>query len=166
MTDRRMQIAERAYRFIEDEVRPHLRRGGNLHTKGSNGYPGKLRRMLAGLDKTPPTHVSLAAKAADLENCQIEHVIPWKRIIVELVDPAACDDRINTSKQPIAGGPASSPQQLLHIFDQLAKEKCWVTKDEHRRLNTVIPSSQWDAPDGDGWKRYGLAGIEVIPLSS
>lgn len=94
----------------------------------------------------------------------VEHVIPFKRIIVEIVDPSQADPRSNTHQEPIAGGPATSPAHLLSIFDHLL-QKCWVTKDEHDRLNRAGRSLQWDAPDGDGWARYRLADVVAYPLA-
>ncbi|MBM7826985.1 hypothetical protein [Microbacterium aurum] len=57
-----------------------------------------------------------------------------KRIVIEIVDPAQADPRSNSHADPIAGGPATSPEHLLAIFDGLL-QKCWVTKEEHDRLN-------------------------------
>ncbi|MFC5337910.1 hypothetical protein [Leucobacter denitrificans] len=83
-----------------------------------------------------------------------------KRIIIEIVDPRQADPRSNTSHSPIAGGPAGSPEHLIKIFDRLL-QKCWVTEEEHDRLNRAGRSFQWDAPNGDGWSRYKKAQINV-----
>ncbi|GAA1775286.1 hypothetical protein [Agromyces lapidis] len=157
--ERRLRIATEAFAFIEAEVRPFLASGGRLWSKGSNGYPRRLRQMLQRLDRAH--EVAFATDdAIRLERNQrvVEHVIPMKRIVIEIVDPAQADPRSNSGSVPIAGGPARSPAHLLAIFDSLL-EKCWVTTDEHDRLNRAGRSFQWDAPDGDGWSRYTQAGI-------
>ncbi|MCR6645327.1 MAG: hypothetical protein NVV62_12930 [Terricaulis sp.] len=121
--------------------------------------------MLAALDSAiPVTHTTADALALDEKARIVEHVIPMKRIVTEIIDPSKADPRSNTAFAPIADGPADSPQHLLSIFDTLTI-KCWVTADEHARLNTIGRSSQWDAPDGDGWARYDSAGIRAVPLS-
>ncbi len=164
MASHRLQPATRVYQFIEEEVRPFLAAGGTLHTKGSRGYPTKLRTMLLWLDATVPiTHATTAALLLPLQQRQVEHVFPVKRVAVEMVDPSKADPRSNTSFAPIANGPANSPEHLLDIFDRLWI-KCWITPDEHGRLNTCVPSAQWDAPNGDGWARYRLAGVVAMPL--
>lgn len=120
--------------------------------------------MLAALDSAVPvTHATADALALDEKARVREHVVPMKRIVIEIVDPSKADPRSNTAFAPIAGGPARSPEHLLSIFDTLTI-KCWVTPDEHARLNTIGRSSQWDAPDGDGWARYDSAGISTMPL--
>ncbi|WP_101847489.1 hypothetical protein [Zhihengliuella sp. ISTPL4] len=162
---RRGRAARAAFELIETEVRPHLAAGGNLWTKGSGGYPRQLRQMLRVLDHghrvTFATRDAMGLAPAERV---IEHVIPFKRIIVEIVDPSQADPRSNTHQEPIAGGPATSPEHLLSIFDQLMR-KCWVSKDEHDRLNRAGRSLQWDAPDGDGWARYRLADVVAYPLT-
>lgn len=163
--DRRARAAVAAFNLIETEVRPHLAAGGNLGTKGSGGYPHGLRQVLRALDEGhPATFVARAAMELAPTERVVEHVIPFKRIIVEIVDPSQADPRSNTLQEPIAGGPATSPEHLLPIFDKLV-QKCWVTKDEHDRLNRAGRSFQWDAPDGDGWARYRLAGVVAYPLA-
>lgn len=87
-----------------------------------------------------------------------------KRIVIEIVDPRQADPRSNTRTTSIAGGPASSPEELLAIFDRLLV-KCWVTSEEHDRLNVAGRSLQWDAPDGDGWARYEQAGVVAYRLT-
>lgn len=95
----------------------------------------------------------------------VEHVTLFKRIIVEIVDPSQADPRLNTHQEPIAGGPATSPEHLLSIFDRLLV-KCWVTKDEHDPLNRAGRSLQWDAPDGDAWARGVPAHVIASPTAS
>jgi len=93
----------------------------------------------------------------------VEHVIPMKRIVIEIVDPRQADPRSNTRNDPIAGGPATSPEHLISIYDRLL-QKCWVTREEHDRLNRAGASLQWDAPDGDGWARYRRAEVVAYRL--
>lgn len=163
--ERRLRIATEVHDLVDSEVRPHLAVGGNLWTKGSRGYPSRLRHMLRGLDDVHDVRFATHdAMQLDLAERVVEHVIPFKRIIVEIVDPSQADPRSNTLQEPIAGGPATSPEHLLPIFDKLV-QKCWVTKDEHDRLNRAGRSFQWDAPDGDGWARYRLAGVVAYPLA-
>ncbi|UYO95645.1 hypothetical protein OED01_08430 [Microbacterium sp. M28] len=163
--ERRARAAIAAFDLIETEVRPHLAAGGRLWSKGSGGYPSLLRQMLGSLDKDHAVAFATrdAMQLAPAERV-VEHVIPFKRIIVEIVDPRQADPRSNTRQEPIAGGPATSPEHLLSIFDQLL-QKCWVTKDEHDLLNRAGRSLQWDAPDGDGWARYRLADVVAYPLA-
>ena len=164
--ERRLRIAGDAYNFIEGEVRPFLVAGGRLWSKGSQGYPRQLRQRLHGLDAAHPvTFATPDAMSLDRSQRVVEHVVPMKRIAIEIVDPRQADPRSNTTAEPIAGGPASSPEHLLMIFDQLLV-KCWVTAAEHDRLNRTGPSFQWDAPDGDGWARYRQAGVAAHPLTS
>ncbi|GAA1679492.1 hypothetical protein [Microbacterium lacus] len=157
--ERRLRIANQAYDFIESEVRPHLVSGGRLWSKGSGGHPSRLRTILSGLDAEHEVMFTTDA-AIRLPKRQrvVEHVIPFKRIIIELVDPRQADPRSNSGVEPIAGGPATSPEHLLEIFDRMI-QKCWVTHDEHERLNRAGASLQWDAPDGDGWARYRSAAV-------
>jgi len=163
--DARLRIAEEAFEFIEREVRPFLADGGRLWSKGSRGYPRRLRQMLQGLDNA---HVVMfatrAAMLVDRRQRIVEHVVPMKRIVVEIVDPAQADPRSNSGSDPIAGGPATSPEHLISVFDRLLV-KCWVTADEHDRLNRAGRSLQWDAPDGDGWSRYKLADVTAYRLT-
>lgn len=157
--ERRLQVAKAAYAVIETEVRPHLASGGKLWSKGSGGYPSRLRKMLSGLDAAHGiTYATDDAMQLPKAQRIVEHVVPFKRIIIELVDPRQADPRSNSSVAAIAGGPARSPEHLLEIFDQVLR-KCWVTNEEHDRLNRAGASLQWDAPDGDGWARYRLAGV-------
>lgn len=163
--ERRARAAIAAFDLIETEVRPHLAAGGRLWSKGSGGYPRRLRQMLRTLDDGHAvTFATRDAMHLSPGERVVEHVIPFKRIIVEIVDPSQADPRSNTHPDPIAGGPATSPEHLLSIFNQLL-QKCWVTKDEHDRLNRAGRSLQWDAPDGDGWARYRLADVVAYPLS-
>lgn len=162
--DPRLRIASTAYEFIKGEVRPFLADGGRLWSKGSRGYPTRLRQMLNRLDAahdvTFATEDSMRLPPGQRE---IEHVTPMKRIIIEIIDPLQADPRSNSSFAAIAGGPATSAEHLLSIFDELLV-KCWVTPEEHERLNRAGESLQWDAPDGDGWARYRLAGVVASPL--
>lgn len=157
--ERRLVIARTAYEFIESEVRPFLANGGRLWSKGSRGYPSRLRQMLNRLDAAHDvTFATEGSMRLPSRQREIEHVTPMKRIIIEIIDPLQADPRSNSSFAPIAGGPATSPEHLLAIFDKLLV-KCWVTAEEHERLNRAGESLQWDAPDGDGWARYRLAGV-------
>lgn len=140
-------IATKAFELIEREIRPFVTAGGRLWSKGSRGYPARLRQILQRLDKAHD--VTFATRdAMHLQHSQriIEHVIPMKRIVIEIVDPRQADPRSNISNAPIADGPATSPQHLISIFNQLL-QKCWVTAEEHDRLNRAGGSYQWDAPD-------------------
>lgn len=161
----RQRVAVEAYRFIEDEVRPFLAAGGRLWSKGSNGYPSQLRRMLSGLDGAHSvTFATPDAMKHDRVERVVEHVVPMKRIVIEIVDPSEADPRSNSSSRAISDGPATSPEHLIRIFDELLV-KCWVTKDEHNLLNRTGRSFQWDAPGGDGWARYREAGVTAYPLA-
>lgn len=163
---RRLAIANEAYAFIEGEVRPFLAAGGRLWSKGSLGYPRRLRQMLQGLDRAHTvTFATHDAMLIERNERKIEHVVPMKRIVVEIVDPGQADPRSNSVVDPIAGGPAHSPEDLISIFDRLLV-KCWVTGAEHDRLNRASRSSQWDAPDGDGWSRYEQAGVVAYRLTA
>lgn len=162
--ERRLRVAMVAYQFIEGEVRPFLAAGGRLWSKGSRGYPSRLRQMLQGLNDAHAVEFATHdAMQLDRSLRIVEHVTPMKRIVVEIVDPAQADPRSNSVADPIAGGPATSPEHLISIFDRLLV-KCWVTADEHDRLNRTGPSFQWDAPDGDGWARYSQAGVAAYRL--
>ncbi len=162
----RLRIAQEAYAFIEGEVRPFLAAGGQLWSKGSRGYRRRLRQMLQGLDRAHnPTFATQDAVLIDSELRKVEHVVPMKRIVIEIVDPGQADPRSTSVTDPIAGGPAVSPEDLISIFDRLLV-KCWVTGDEHDRLNRAGRSFQWDAPDGDGWSRYRQAGVIAYPLTA
>jgi hypothetical protein len=164
--ERRLRIAGVAYNFIESEVRPFLAAGGRLWSKGSQAYPRQLRQRLHGLDAAHQVKFATEdAMRLNREERVVEHVVPMKRIAIEIVDQRQADPRSNTRAEPIAGGPASSPEHLLRIFDQLLV-KCWVTAAEHDRLNRTGPSFQWDAPDGDGWARYRQAGVVAHPLTA
>jgi len=164
--DARLRIAEEAFDFIEREVRPFLAAGGRLWSKGSRGYPSKIRQMFLGLDKAHGvTFATRDAMLVDSSQRQIEHVVPVKRIVIEIVDPGQADPRSNSRFDALAGGPAMSPKDLISVFDRLLV-KCWVTADEHDRLNRAGRSMQWDAPDGDGWTRYRLAGVTAYRLTA
>jgi len=122
--------------------------------------------MLEGLEGSHSvTFATIDAMRLDLEKREVEHVTPVKRIVIEIVDPRQADPRSNSSFDAIAGGPAASPQHLITIFDTLLAT-CWVTADEHSRLNRAGRSLQWDAPDGDGWARYVMAGVVAYPLTT
>ncbi|CAN5565577.1 hypothetical protein BH10ACT5_BH10ACT5_05460 [soil metagenome] len=163
---RSLRIAAKAFALIQTEVRPLVASGGRLWSKGSGGYPSRLRQMLEGLDKGHEvTFATDDAMKLPLDQRVVEHVIPVKRIIVEIVDPSQADPRSNPHTAPIAGGPATSPEHLVSIYDQLL-QMCWVTREEHARLNRAGQSLQWDAPDGDGWARYRLAGVVAHRLPS
>ena len=159
-----MKPAQHIFDFIVNVARPHIEKGGKLHSKGSAGIPSKMRQLLKPLDNKVPVSLTTDA-AANLPRTErkIEHLVPLKRIAIELIDPSHADPRCNTSFDPIAGGPANSSADVDRIFKKLCK-KVYVTKEEHQRLNTVAPSLQWDAPNGDGLARYKLAGIELRAL--
>lgn len=162
---RHSQLAADVLDFIESEVRPFLASGGRLWSKGSAGYPSRLRKMLRPLDDAHAvTFATTEAMRLPRRQRVVEHVVPMKRIIIEIVDPSQADPRSNSGCQPIAGGPARSPEHLLAIFDRLL-QKCWVTPEEHARLNSAGASAQWDAPDGAGWARYHRAGVVAHPIS-
>lgn len=164
--ERRLRVATDAFEFIDGEVRPFLAAGGRLWSKGSRGYPLRLRQMLHVLDSVHAvTFATHDAMLLDRRQRKEEHVVPMKRIVIEIVDPGQADPRANSGTDPIAGGPAISPEHLISIFDRLLV-KCWVTADEHDRLNRASRSFQWDAPDGDGWARYGQADVVAYPLTS
>lgn len=161
---RRLQVAIEAFALIEAEVRPFLASGGRLWTKGSNAYPKRVRQILHKLDSAGVTFATHDAMQLERRQRVVEHVVPMKRIVIEIVDPSQADPRSNSGTEPIAGGPATSPEHLLAIFDRLLA-KCWVTSDEHDRLNRAGRSFQWDAPNGDGWTRYAHAGVVAHRLS-
>lgn len=164
--ERRIRVAIEAFGLIQSEVRPFLASGGRLWSKGSGGYPSRLRQVLRGLDRGHEvTYATQDAMQLQRNHRVVEHVIPIKRIIIEIVDPSQADPRSNTHKAPIAGGPATSPEHLISIFDRLL-QKCWVTQDEHDRLNRAGRSLQWDAPDGDGWARYRRSGVAAHRLTA
>lgn len=162
--DRRLRIATSVFDLIESEVRPFLRSGGHLCSRGSAGYLSRLRQMLGGLDVGyRVTFATSDAMRLPINERVVEHVIPIKRIVIEIVDPDQADPRSNNHRAPIADGPTTSPEHLLRILDTLT-QKCWVTKDEHDRLNRAGASFQRDAPEGDRWARYRKAGVAPLPL--
>jgi len=154
-----------AWEAIVLPARAHLAAGGNLHTKGSGGWPKRLRTYLDRVDRLVPfTLASDAAMALPVAERIREHVMPMKRIAIEIIDPSACDPRANTRRDAIAGGPARDAQHMEEIALRLIR-KAWVTREEHRRLNLAGASFQWDAPDGDGLERYRRAGVEVREIN-
>lgn len=160
----RRQVAAQAFDLVETEIRPFLAAGGRLWTKGSRGYPTQLRRLLERLEvDCPVAYTTEDAMLLPERMRVVEHVLPMKRIVVEIVDPRQVDPRSNQDARSLAGGPAMSPEHLIAVFDRLLV-KCWVTKHEHDRLNRAGRSAQWDAPNGDGWLRYELAGVAVRPV--
>ena len=164
--DFRYKVALEAFEIIEQEIRPFLAEGGQLWTKGSRGYPTRMRKLLEKLDvDSPVSYATEDALLLPVKERIVEHVLPMKRIVIEIIDPGQADPRSNSSKLPISAGPATSPKQLIEIFDTLL-EKCWVTKEQHDRLNGAAKSMQWDAPNGNGWVRYELANVIAYPLES
>lgn len=162
----RYKVALEAFEMIEQEIRPFLAEGGQLWTKGSRGYPTRMRKLLEKLDfDCPIGYATEDALLLPVKERIVEHVLPMKRIVIEIIDPSQADPRSNTSKLPISEGPATSPKHLIEIFDFLL-EKCWVTKEQHDRLNVAAKSMQWDAPDGNGWARYELANVIAYSLES
>lgn len=158
-----MSRVERAWQVVL-AARAHIRAGGNLHTKGSGGFPAQLRVALSWLDATVPvTRTSPAAAAARGERTAIEHVLPWKRIATEIIDPTKADPRSNTVFTPIEDGPARDPEHMIDLAKRLIV-KARVTEAEHSRLNNISRSMQWDAPNGDGMERYRRAGIELVVI--
>lgn len=159
------RIAQEAWLYIETVARPFVLAGGRLWTK-TLGFSGtnpasRLRRMLQPLDQlTPATFTTVAAMepGAVLER---EHVMPLKRIAIEMIDPMQGDPRCRSDRVLI--GRAESPEDVLRIYRELAVISV-VTKAEHAKLNSAHPSSKWDAWEGDWRQRYARAGIEVIPI--
>lgn len=95
--EHRIRIATAAFDLIEQEVRPFIAAGGRLWSKGSNGYPRRLRQVLQGLDAANDvTFGTPDAMLLERRQRVVEHVVPMKRIIVEIVDPAQADPRSNT----------------------------------------------------------------------
>ena len=162
----RYKVALEAFEIIEQEIRPFLAEGGQLWTKGSRGYPTRMRKLLEKLDvDSPVRYATEDALLLPVKERIVEHVLPMKRIVIEIIDPEQADPRSNTNNLPISVGPATSPKQLIEIFDSLL-EKCWVTKEQHDRLNSAAKSMQWDAPNGNGWVRYELANVIANSLES
>ena len=160
----RLAIATKAFQLIDEEVRPFIAEGGQIWTKGSRGYPTRMRKLLEKLDvDIPVSHATKEALLLPVGQRIVEHVLPMKRIVIEIIDPNQADPRSNTSNAPIYEGPATSPRHLIEIFDHLLT-KCWVTRAEHDRLNTAAKSLQWDAPNGNGWLRYERASVIPYPL--
>lgn len=122
--------------------------------------------MLQGLDSAHvATFTTVDSMRRDGLHRIVEHVVPMKRIVVEIVDPRQADPRSNSNAEPIAGGPAMSVEHLILIFDQLLV-KCWVTADEHYRLNRTGPSFQRDATEGYGWSRFAQGGVLAHRLTA
>lgn len=124
--ERRLRIARQVYAVIDEEARPFLAAGGRLWSKGSRGYPSRLRRMLQPLETDVISFATREAMLLDPAEREVEHVLPVKRVVVEIVDPRQADPRSNRVAEPFAGGPATSPEHLLAIVDRLLV-KCWVT---------------------------------------
>ena len=153
-------MTKKAWQIIL-EGRARIAEGFHMHTKGSGGVPRRLRSEL--LDKiekrVKPKYISEGAVADPAANREREHVIPMKRIAIEIIDPEAHDPRSG-------GGPAKllGPARDLEHAIEIAREMlvvALVTKDEHRRINKHGGSMQWDAPGGDGLDRYSKAGVAL-----
>lgn len=88
-----------------------------------------------------------------------------KPIIIEIVDPPRLIHvrMPATQRSLVVLRPNSST--CSQIFDRLL-QTCWVTSEEHGRLNRAGSSLQRDAPDGDEWARYRLAGVVAYPLDA
>lgn len=66
--------------------------------------------MLSGLDSAHSvTFATPDSLKLDLVERVVEHVVPMKRIVIEIVDPSEADPRSNSSSTAIANGPATSP---------------------------------------------------------
>lgn len=101
--------------------------GGRLYSKGSKGISRRLRvAFLDNIDATiPATLTSLAAKTAPAEQVVIEHLIPMKRIAIEIIDPAGHDPRTGGDAPETIGPPFSEqphnpqvfPTRILDRFD-------------------------------------------------
>ncbi|WP_170451251.1 hypothetical protein [Ruegeria arenilitoris] len=159
------QLAVQAYQYITDVARPFVARGGRLWTK-TPGFEGiapatTLRDMLAPLDADVPVTLTTEAAALAGVRIDVEHVLPVKRIAIEMIDPLQGDPRCGSNRVLI--GRAESPADVLRIYLALAV-KCYVTNDEHKRLNRAHRSSKWDAWNGDWRERYKRAGVVVMPV--
>ncbi|MXU65912.1 hypothetical protein [Oceanomicrobium pacificus] len=146
------------------EGRAIVASGGRLFSKGSNRVPTRLRQaFIARIDREiAVTLTSQAARQADTADVVVEHVIPIKRIVIEVIAPEAHDPRTG-GRAMTRLGPA---RDLAHA-ERIAREmltKAYVTRAEHDRLNIASQSFQWDAPAGDGMARYRVAGIELTAI--
>ena len=143
------------------EGRDILAKGGRLYSQGSNGVPSRLRRyLLSDVDKdVPVTLTTASARCASPSDLVIEHIVPMKRIAIEIIDPEAHDPRTG-GNSPQTLGPARNIDHAREIAATMI-EKAYVTREEHSRLNAQSASYQWDAPGGDGHARYRGAGIEL-----
>lgn len=141
-----------------------LASGGSLHSKGSQAIPSRLRQVfLQPIDATIPIKLTTkAAKEADPEDVVVEHLVPMKRVAIEIIDPTAHDPRTGGKNADVVG-PAIDIKHAEEIARKLIT-KALVTKEEHAKLNLAHPSFQWDAPAGDGLARYQAAGIELFAL--
>lgn len=146
------------------EGRALLAAGGRLYTKGSQGIPQRLRSVfLQRIDATiPVTLATQAGREASDHEIAIEHLVPMKRIAIEIIDPSAHDPRTGGANVELLG-PAVDIEHAEEIARKLIV-KARVTKEEHARLNTAYPSFQWDAPAADGRARYRAAGIDLFEI--
>lgn len=151
-------------RDIIMEGRSIVASGGRLHSKGSNRVPARLRQaLITRIDRrVAVTLTSEAARNADPADVVVEHVIPIKRIAIEIIAPEAHDPRTGGRAKTTLG-----PARDLAHAEQIAGKmliKAYVTRAEHDRLNTASRSFQWDAPAGNGMARYQAAGIELTAI--
>jgi hypothetical protein len=165
-SDADARIAERAWRFIEDEARPYVRRGGRLWTK-TRGFHGvnpatTLRDILKPLDNRIPATFTTLAAAKPGALVDREHAMPVKRIAIEMIDPMQGDPRCHSDR--ILVGAAEGPEDILRVYHALAVV-VMVSRAEHARLAKAHASSRWDAWEGDWRKRYEMAGLEVLPIN-
>jgi len=161
------EIAEKAWRYIEDVARPYVQSGGRLWTT-TPGFHGvrptsELRKMLRRYDATFPSSYTTAAAMVPGAKLEREHALPVKRIIIEMIDPLQGDPRCNSNR--VLVGAAQGPEDVLRIYRELAVI-VKVTKDEHDRLAEAHNSARYDALDGDWKKRYAAAKIEVFPIGT
>lgn len=165
-SERRRRIARIAFALIEDEVRPFLAPRRSLVVQGFERLPSSAPSDASTAGQCSHGHLRNTVRdAARARSTSRRACRPDEANSGRDRRPRQADPRSNTDITPIAGGPATSPEHVLSIFDRLLV-KCWVTPDEHVRLNRAGRSFQWDAPDGDGWSRYRQAAVVAYRLSA
>jgi hypothetical protein len=143
------------------EGRQILTSGGTLFSKGSNKVPSRLRKcFLDRIDKSIPiTFESRAAREPGAKT-HIEHMVPMKRVAIEIIDPSGHDPRTVDG-----GAEGLGPARNLEHAEEIARKlivKAFVTEDEHKQLNRSGRSQQWDTAKGDPMKRYRDCGITLV----